>query len=159
MHCVVEIINRFSSPKDLQEIIYDRTVTGYSYAKTKVYVIEYEGEESLIKKFVEMVFADKVVDNKEYNGKPFYSDAIYIIDVELKPGVLDLEKEYAFRYKDILSNEGLVIKDLKISQRYYLFGKHSERVKEVFIKSGPINSVIHSYKEVRSIRKKKQEAR
>jgi len=114
-----EVIGKFESDGDANKLVYAPLKVPVKYRRTRLYLLEYDGNEESAKDFVKRSLVDDYADEVIFTGEPAIQDFSFYIDYGMKPGALDLEKEA------ILSShrktEGFDIVSLKLVQRIYIF--------------------------------------
>ena len=118
-----EVIGKFESEGDANKLVYAPLNAQVKYRRTRIYILEYEGQVQSAEDFVNRSLVDDYADEVFFTGEPAVQDFSFYIDYEMKPGALDLEKEA------ILSShkgtEGFNILSLKLVQRIYIFSDPS----------------------------------
>ena len=118
-----EVIGKFESEGDANKLVYAPLNAPVKYRRTRIYILEYEGQVQFAEDFVNRSLVDDYADEVFFTGEPAVQDFSFYIDYEMKPGALDLEKEA------ILSShkgtEGFNILSLKLVQRIYIFSDPS----------------------------------
>ena len=138
-----EIVNRYAREKSCNELLYAPLDSNLRARETRGYRVEFSGEVSALRAFTHEVLADSVSETVSEGDQAALSGYRFYIDVSLRAGCLDLEKEYILRYYNELETPGFTLDGLTIFHRYYLFGEDpvpSER----FVKD-LCNPVIHSW--------------
>ncbi len=115
-----EIVNRLMNFVSANELVYSPLDSAPLYRRTRVYDIDYSGSSEGLRHFVRGVLTDEIVEEIMEDGRPTAAEGTAALDVFLKPGVLDLEKEYILRYANGARPANLEIHDLAIIQRYYI---------------------------------------
>ena len=118
-----EVIGKFESEGDANKLVYAPLSAPAKYRRTRIYMLEYEGDLGSAKDFVKRSLVDDYADDVFFTGEPAVEDFSFYIDYGMKPGALDLEKEA------ILSShkgtEGFSIVALELVQRIYIFSDPS----------------------------------
>jgi phosphoribosylformylglycinamidine (FGAM) synthase PurS component len=138
-----EIVNRYAREKSCNELLYAPLESALRARETRGYRVEFSGEVSALRAFTHDVLADSVSETVSEGEQAALSGYRFYIDVSLKPGCLDLEKEYILRFYGELEKPGFTLENLTVFHRYYLLGDDpvpSER----FVKD-LCNPVIHTW--------------
>lgn len=117
-----EIVNRYAREKSCNELLYAPLDSALRARETRGYRFKFSGEVSALHAFTHDVLSDSVSETVSEGEQPALSGYCFYIDVSLKPGCLDLEKEYILRFYRELENPGFTLEDLTIFHRYYLIG-------------------------------------
>lgn len=128
MRCRLEIMNGRAELASANDLVYAPLAAAPSYRNTRVYDIEYSGDEERLKRFVSDVLVDDVVETPVFGRATTHAEATRAIDVSLKPGVLDLEREYIMDYARRAGADNLDIHGLRIIRRYYFFGECGQAI-------------------------------
>ena len=141
MNAIAEIENRFDTGGHCNDLLYTPISEDVGCRIHRVYEFAYEGDAEAWRAFVVKVLADPVRDLVHDDGKPAVTDYKFYIDYGLKPGCLDLEKEYLLRFYRELETPGFTLTDLRIVHRVYVLGDldPDRLVKDL------INPVIHTW--------------
>ncbi len=118
-----EVIGKFESEGDANKLVYAPLNVPVKYRRTRVYMLEYEGQVESAKGFVERSLVDDYADEVFFTGEPAVKDFSFYIDYGMKPGALDLEKEAILSSHK--GSEGFNIVSLKLVQRIYIFSDPS----------------------------------
>ncbi len=120
MRCPLEIVSRRGDPASANEILFAPMDRAPSYRRTRVYDIEYSGSRDALRRFVAGVLLDEVAEDARFEESFAYPQARAVLDVSLKPGLLDLEKEYIVDYARSHASDDFRLEDIRIAQRYYI---------------------------------------
>ena len=93
-----EIVNRYAREKSCNELLYAPLESALRARETRGYRVEFSGEVSALRAFTHDVLADSVSETVSEGEQAALSSYRFYIDVSLKPGCLDLEKEYILRF-------------------------------------------------------------
>ena len=117
-----EILSRYAVEHPASELVYAPVSDAVRFRESRVYQLEMEGDSMAAKDFVREVLCDAVSQELHFSDSPHLDGASYILDVAMKPKVLDLEKQYLLKYYRTLENPGFDLRDLTIRRRIYIFG-------------------------------------
>lgn len=138
-----EILNTYAPKKSCNSLLYTPTTSTMTARQTRLYSLEVEGDADKARAFVRSVLADDVSDEVHEGPNPALSGYAFYLDVGLKPGCLDLEKEYILRFYRELEAPGFEVKSLTLRQRTYLMDGNDVPA-ERFVHD-IVNPVIHSW--------------
>jgi hypothetical protein len=116
-----------------------------TYFSTRRYELHYEGAARELHGFVRDVLADDVVETVHEEPGACLSRYGFYLDIGLKAGLLDLEKEYLLRYLGSVADAPFSIQEIKKSRCYYFSGDPMDVAPEQFI-GDMVNPVIHRWK-------------
>ncbi len=122
-----ELVGRFDSPGDCNKLLYAPLAQPLTFRKTRLYHLEYEGNEDAARAFAERVLGDPVSEELHVGDEPAIDGFCFYLDYGMKPGALDNEKEAIMRFAEgSRSHADFELKSLKIDQRIYVFGEGAE---------------------------------
>ena len=88
-----EVIGKFESEGDANKLVYAPLEVPVKYRRTRLYLLEYEGNVESAEHFVKRSLVDDYADEVHFTGDPAIEGFSFYIDYGMKPGSLDLEKE------------------------------------------------------------------
>ena len=118
-----EVIGKFESEGDANKLVYAPLEIPVKYRRTRLYLLEYEGNVESAEHFVKRSLVDDYADEVHFTGDPAIEGFSFYIDYGMKPGALDLEKEASL--SSHRKAEGFEIVSLKLVQRIYIFSDPS----------------------------------
>ena len=118
-----EVIGKFESEGDANKLVYAPLEVPVKYRRTRLYLLEYEGNVESAEHFVKRSLVDDYADEVHFTGDPAIEGFSFYIDYGMKPGALDLEKEASL--SSHRKAEGFEIVSLKLVQRIYIFSDPS----------------------------------
>lgn len=145
----VEVVDRFEDPRPAREYVYSPVPEECELRETRVYRIEGPEDRERLNEFVEDVLVDEVSQDWELGearDTTYRDDYDSIIDVVLKPDVLDLEEEYLIDYCENHRDEsGFEVSEISIVTRYYLDCEGTDPDVVETIVRDLVNPVIHEW--------------
>ena len=145
MDATIEIVNRLAAPKSVNALLYTPVTSGLSCRETRVYELTADASEDAVRRFAGEVLADPVSDEIHLGATPALPGAAYHLDIALKRGLLDLEREYLLTYLRNDPKAGLSPKSLRVVRRIYIYGADASPAPERIVKD-VVNPVIHTWK-------------
>ncbi len=118
-----EIIGKFDRESDCQHLLYAPLSGKYTFRKTQLYSIEFEGSEDALKAFVNEVLQDPISQEVRAGSTLAFEHPAFTLEYGMKGSALDLEKEMILSYYRALSNPGFELKKLTLRTRIYVFGE------------------------------------
>lgn len=143
-----EILNRFAPDKSVNSLLYTPVTSSLRCRETRVYEVEAEGPADKVEAFVRDVLADPVSDQVSASGQPVVGSYRYFVDVWMKAGVLDLEKDMILQFYRELKNPGFTLTRLRLVRRLYLVGE-TEDISPERITKDVVNPAIQTSRVVR----------
>lgn len=116
-----EVVGNYDTKGDANKLVYAPLDTPGEFRRTRVYTLEYEGEEADAQAFVERVLLDAYAEEVRFGGEPAIDGYSFHLDYRMRPGALDLEKEAILTSHRGARNKSIEIKSLTLTQRIYLF--------------------------------------
>jgi hypothetical protein len=121
-----EIVNRYAPERSINALLYTPVKSALRCRETRLYELDTEGPEERVAAFVRKVLADPVSDTVHAGEAPALGDWCYIVDVWMKPGVLDLEKNMILQFFHELPDPGFSLRRLRLVRRLYLGGAEED---------------------------------
>lgn len=145
MQEIYEISDRFIKAGDANELLYEPLKEGLTFRRTRRYEVDFDGNKKALKNFVKNTLFDKISQEFHKGKDAALEDSAFFVEFGMKPGALDLEKEAILTYYKGIENPRFTLKDLKIRQRIYVFGKpEDEKVSDKFVRD-ICNRAIHNW--------------
>ena len=116
-----EVTGNYDQQHDANGLLYAPIDTPATYRRTRVYELEYEGSEDDAKAFVRRTLLDEIAEDVHFGGEPALPGSAFFLDVSMRPGALDLEKEAILASHHGARNKAIEITKLKLTQRVYIF--------------------------------------
>lgn len=140
----LEVAGRFEQKRPLQELLYAPVAEDVSYRQSRVYEVNCSGDPAAAENFLRTVLVDEIGQIASSDSAPLFEGSRAIVDIGLKRGVLDLERECVKDHYKNSAPAGFVISDLKIFQRIYIFGQVLEqRLPELL--RGVVNPAVQEW--------------
>ncbi len=136
-----EVVGNYDTKGDANKLVYAPLDTPGEFRRTRVYTLEYEGEEADAQAFVKRVLLDAYAEDVSFSGEPAIDGFSFYLDYRMRPGALDLEKEAILTSHRGARNKSIEIKSLTLTQRIYLFAD-AALTPDRFIRD-VCNSAIH----------------
>jgi len=93
-----------------------------TYRHSTVYEFDFDGDAELLQGFAYRTLVDHHAQDLHTGGDPAISDYGFFLEIGMKPGALDNEKEAILSYYRALDKPAFELNSLKILRRYYIFG-------------------------------------
>ncbi|MEM9479892.1 MAG: hypothetical protein AAGA58_09600 [Verrucomicrobiota bacterium] len=118
---ILEVMAKHEDLHDCSGLLYVPPEKPAQYRATRVYDLEFEGEQAGAEEFAKAVLIDAIGDRWEFGGGTILDGFAFVLEYWMKPGVLDLEQRAILDYA--ASHPGLAIdlKGLRIRHRIYVF--------------------------------------
>ena len=136
-----EVIGNFDSGGDANKLVYAPLDPPCTYRQTRVYSLEYEGDEDAAKAFVHRTLLDAYAEEVHFGSDPALDGYAFYLDYSMRPGALDLEKEAVLASHHGARDKRIEITSLKLTQRIYIFSDGAADP-ERFVRDIP-NPAIH----------------
>ncbi len=143
MRHIVEILNRFQPDTDAGRLLYTPADTGMTCRTTRRYAFQYTGRLDSLQDFVRTVLLDPISEDLHEAARPCLDEFAFYLDISLKPGLLDLEKEAVVQYVRDRQDADWTLETLSVGRRYYFLGTGLIGP-EPFIRD-MVNPVIHTW--------------
>ena len=117
-----EVTGSYDKPADCSALLYAPLASRATFRQSKVYHFDYEGDAGKLREFVSRTLVDDHVQQLNDSGEPAFEDCDFFLDIGMKPGALDNEKEAVVEFYRSLKDPGFVLEDLRIFRRYYITG-------------------------------------
>jgi hypothetical protein len=137
-----EIIGRFDHESPCNKLLYAPLAKPLTYREQQCYRVEYEGDESALKAFVEKVLLDPISQELRVGGTPAWPAASFVLEYGMKGAALDLEKETILGYLRTQPDLGFTVSKLTLRRRIYVFGAGAEPAP--FVRD-VVNPAIHTH--------------
>jgi hypothetical protein len=141
--CCFEITGLFDGVSDCHKLLYAPLAESWTYRESQVYQLEYEGDESAMRAFVERVLLDPISQKMQVGEGFAIQGAAFVLEYGMKGGALDLEKETIMNYFRGLQDPGFQLAKLTLRRRVYVFGSGARS--EPFVRD-VCNPAIHTWK-------------
>ncbi len=139
---IFEILGKFDTESDCHKLLYAPHPLPLKYREGRVYKIEFDGDESALKAFVDKVLIDPISQEARVGGQPAFEKAAFVLEYGMKGAALDLEKEMILNYYRSTPNAGFELKKLTLRTRIYVFGEGAEPAQ--FVRD-IVNPAIHTH--------------
>lgn len=143
MRRIVEIHNRFQSDTDARHLLYAPVDTGMTYRTTRRYAFQYAGQKDALDRFIRTVLLDPVSEDLHDDARPRFEEFCFYLDISLKPGLLDLEKEAVTSYVRDQRESDWTLQDLSVGRRFYFMGAGTTPPEQMI--KDMVNPVIHTW--------------
>lgn len=143
----LEVLNRYAAERSCDALLYAPLSSVLTCRETRVYEIAFSGDGEALRAFARRVLVDDVTEEICEGADPAIPSFRFYIDIALKPGLLNLEKEYIMKYYRSSGPHPFAIDDLTIQRRVYVIGENDSVAPTRFVKD-MVNPVIHVWKVV-----------
>ncbi len=117
----IELHNALAPALTANDLLYVPVQDPPRIKRTRRYLFTYEGDPAALDRFARRVLVDEVSEDLHAGEAPLFGDAGAVLDMTLKPGLLDHEREAVLEYADHAAPDGVEVQDLRIHQRMYIF--------------------------------------
>ena len=142
----LEVFSLFDSPRSVDELLYLPTDSLATYRQTRRYILQFLEEDiEKVKCFALETLIDKKIQKEKWDGESDceYESSDFLLEYGIKEGVMDLECE-AFLKFCAKSQKSVLLEDLKISHRFYIFNAE-ESLRNILVED-ICNPLIHQWK-------------
>ena len=126
MDLSIEIRGKFDEAASCDRILTSPNHSDLRYRHTRRYALSYDGDAIAVRAFASETLYDSIAQSWSEDQAPAFPNCQALIEVGVKKGVLDLEKEAIVNYYKTLPQPGFTLSGLQIFHRYYLFGGEGE---------------------------------
>lgn len=144
MRSSAEIVPKFAERRSCNAFLYTPLADELYFRETRVYHLDYTGSAPTARRFVTRVLVDENIENVHFDEPPQYPGFRFMIDLAMKPSVLDLEKEYILKYYAHVRTPDFVLERLQIVRRFYIEKGKGEVPVERLLRD-LANPAIHSW--------------
>ena len=137
----VEVVGKFGSKEDANKLLYAPITTAATFRKSRVYQLQFDGEEDEAKAFINRCLVDQYADEVSFDQDSYFNEYQFYIDYGMKPGALDLEKEAILSSQKGDDGNNFKLLSLELLQRVYIFSE-LEISSEPFVRD-VCNPAIH----------------
>lgn len=146
----LEVAERFSPREPAGDVLYSGNGVEGDVETTRLYRLATGAPRSVLEDFVRKVLVDGISQHwelrREEEDGSLREDYRHRLDVGLKPGVLDLERQYLLDFLATSPDPRLTLEGLAILKRHYLYASNgSGRLLEV-ARRDLVNPVIHRWR-------------
>jgi hypothetical protein len=128
-------------PSECSALLYAPLAEQATFRQSRIYRFDFQGDGASLKEFAHRTLVDDNVQQLSDSGVPALAGHDFLLDIGMKPGALDNEKEAIMEFYRSLPEPGFVLEDLRISRRYYVTGS---RQVDTFVRD-MCNPAIHSW--------------
>lgn len=139
---IFEISALFGEAEDADHLLYTPTGAGWSCRRSRGYRLVTEGPRPAVEAFVREVLLDPVSQCWRSDGRPAWDGWRVRLDIRMKDGVLDHEREAILACHRRLPAPGFELHSLQIIHHHYLFG---EAVDPALFVRDLVNPAIHCH--------------
>ena len=139
-----EVTGKYDHEGDANALVYSPLTSPHSYHATRRYVLEFDGDEAAVRRFVERTLVEEVSQQVHYGPEPVLTGFSFILDYGFKPGALDLERETILNFHRASANSGFTLHKLTLAKRLYIFTKGTPAPPERFVRD-IVNPAIHRH--------------
>ncbi len=122
MRLEVELVNRYRTPRSVNGLLYTPTDSAATVRETRRYILEARADAPALEAFARKVLQDPVSEDLHVGPSPALDGWDFLVDIRLKPGLLDLEKEYVLKAARDLREAGVALESVTPVRRIYVSG-------------------------------------
>ncbi len=148
MRVVYEIAGKYEKPEPCDGLVNSQIDPGVTYRRSRLYDFTFEGDAERLDAFVRHSLFDEIGQQLRQDA-PLIEGQNLTLEVGMKPGALDLEKEAIVAVYRGLPDAGFVLSRFRLSQRFCFFGPVTETVERRLVRD-LVNPAIHTHTLVRS---------
>lgn len=141
----IEVVSRFQDAADADHLLYTPVNAGLKFRKSKVYTISVEGDMAAAREYLLGVLVDPIAQEHSEKIEPMFDNTFFVLDYGMKAGALDLEKEAILENYRGRSGLSFTIRQLKITQRVYIFGEGDKKALSALFAKDVCNPAIHNW--------------
>lgn len=148
MQLKIEIEDQFDRRESGAALLYAPSNDGVTFRRTRLYVLDVEGDTAAATTWMERVVLDQVSQKLhvlDADGVAL-GDASVLLEYGMKPGALDHEREILLDEfaKEHAEELGFKINDVRVRTRIYLFAKRGEVDTTPYVRD-VVNPAVHSH--------------
>lgn len=117
-----EVTDRFDEPVDCSALLYAPLAGQATFRQSRIYLFDYAGDDKALRNFVSRTLVDHNAQELCDSGEPAFSGHGFFLEIGMKAGALDNEKEAVLEFYRSQKEPGFTLRDLLIFRRYYIFG-------------------------------------
>lgn len=144
MRSSAEIVHKFAERRSCNAFLYTPLAEELYFRETRVYHLDFTGSAPTVQRFVTRVLVDENIETVHFDAAPQFPGFRYLIDLAMKPSVLDLEKEYILKYYAHVRTPDFNLEKLQIVRRFYIEKGKNEVPAERLLRD-LANPAIHSW--------------
>ena len=148
MRVLYEIAGKFEEAAPCDGLVNSQIDPGVTYRRSRVYEFTFDGDPVGVDRFVRHCLFDEI-GQELAQDRSLWSGETLLLDVGMKPGALDLEKEAILACLRGRPESGFRLDKFRLSHRFYFFGSVSEAVERRLVRD-LVNPAIHTHSLVRS---------
>lgn len=149
MEYELEVADRFSPREPAEDVLYSGENLRGDVETTRLYRLTTGASRDALEAFVLDVLVDEVSQRWELRPADedgsLHQDFCHRLDVGLKPGVLDLEREYLLEFLEEAPDPRLTLEGLTILKRHYLFASNGDQRLLETARRDLVNPVVHRW--------------
>jgi len=148
MRVLYEIAGKFEEAAPCDGLVNSPIPPGVTYRRSRLYDFTFEGDAARLEEFVRHSLFDPIGQELSQD-LPLASGQTLVLEVGMKPGALDLEKEAILACYRGRPDAGFTLAKFRLGQRFTFFGQVSEAVERRLVRD-LVNPAIHTHTIVRS---------
>lgn len=143
MRVVYEISGKYDKPERCDGLVNSSVDPGVTYQHSRIYEFTFEGDNAALESFVRHCLFDEIgqVLTRDPGPPPGLS---LLVEVGMKPGALDLEKEAILSVHRARPESGFALSTLRLRQRYCFFGPVTESIERRLVRD-LVNPAIQTH--------------
>ncbi len=136
-----EVTGKFDEQRDCSALLYAPLAGSATFLQARIYRFDYDGDREQLRAFVYRTLVDHHAHEFNDAGDPAITGHDFFLEIGMKPGVLDNEKEAVLEFYRSQVEPGFDLVNLQIFRRYYIFGSIEV---EIFVRD-MCNPAVHSW--------------
>jgi len=147
MRVLYEIAGKFEVAAPCERLVNSPIDPGVTYRRSRLYDFTFEGDATLLDGFVRHSLFDPIGQELSMDV-PLATGQSLVLEVGMKPGALDLEKEAILSCYRSQPDAGFTLSKFRLGQRFTFFGPVNEALERRLVRD-LVNPAIHTHTIVR----------
>jgi hypothetical protein len=148
MRVLYEIAGKFEEAAPCDGLVNSQVDPEVTYRRSRVYDFHFDGDAAGVDQFVRHCLFDEI-GQELAQDRPLWTGESLVLEVAMKPGALDLEKEAILACHRGRPGSGFTLEKFRLIHRFYFFGPVTEAVERRLVRD-LVNPAIHTHNLVRS---------
>ncbi len=144
MRVVYEIAGKYEEPAPCESVVHARIDPAVTFRKSRLYEVGFDGDTGAADGFLRHSLFDPIGQVLSVDA-PLWPEAVLVLEVGMKPGALDLEKEAILSVHRRWPEAGFTLSSLRLSHRFSVFGPVTEAISRRLVRD-LVNPAIHTHR-------------